>query len=188
MRLTVLIFLVLLFAQPSPVRGQETVEQLFPSGDALGEGWQQIAFRGRLQGLDPSFVDFGRAVYVGPTGERLVLIIYRTGAGAASIRNSWEIVNDVFDRTRVSFNYDFSRDRDLEERPNPIGCVDARRSEGTEQLIGDEFTVGMTLCAADPDLLILAISSGKINGVHGVAASDRVVDLVFSSLEATPTP
>jgi hypothetical protein len=83
---------------------------------------------------------------------------------------------------------DFQRDKALETMSPPSGCSDVRRVEGSERIGGATFQVGVTLCAADPDILLVTAVSGEFNGLTGVEASDAVAEMTLAACSATPTP
>lgn len=127
------------------------------------------------------------AMYLGgPEGARATVVTLRVADSPASVRRLWDQSNELFDDLRVEFEADYSSERELAEFSGPSGCTDARRMTGTDS-IATIIPVGVTLCAADPDLIVLAYASGEVNGLTGFRASDALVELVLrQDAEATP--
>lgn len=160
-----------------------------PPASALGEGWILVADVPPGD-LDASFRGGAFGVYAGPNGSRAVLAIYAVADGMTAVRDSWELANSVFDsyRSEMDYGFDSGRESDLEDAAQPAGCADTRRTYGADQYGFGEFPVGLTLCAADPDLIVLAYTSGQVLSATGVNASDAVVEVVLASdSSATPT-
>ena len=122
----------------------------------------------------------------GPAGARVEVVVVRVEDSPAAIRGSWEGVNELFDNLRVEFDADYASERDLQDRAGPTECSDLRRMEGTDAL-ASPIPIGVTLCAADPDLIVLATASGEVNGLSGYRASDAVVELILRH-EGVGTP
>jgi len=61
--------------------------------------------------------------------------------------------------------------------PPPEGCAEAKRFEGVSRDFG--FPTGITLCAADPDVIVIAVASGLVNDRTGYEAADVVVKAVI---------
>jgi len=163
-------------AQASPVASPvaaSNAERHLPAAEAIGEGWVEVATG--VPEADPAiFVDAASAVYVGPGGARTVVTAWTNLPGRAGVQRSWESVGRVYDGVRfeVTGPKDDGREEELDPRPFPEGCVDARRIDGLDPLYG--LPGAVTQCAIDPDVTVLVIVSGSINDVSGYAASDRV--------------
>src|SRR5215207_428796 len=92
---------------------------------------------------------------VGPEGNRATVLLTRVAEGPAATRKAWELVGQDFDNLRMAFDADYSSERELKEQPLVDGCADMRRMDGADGVIPN-LLVGVSLCAADPDALILA--------------------------------
>jgi hypothetical protein len=101
-----------------------------------------------------------------------------------AIRKSWEDSSDLMSYLTTYLDTDYSREADLETMDAPDGCVEAKRTEGTER--GYLVPVGGTLCAIDPDGILLVLVNGSFNDLTGINASDSVVGLILNG-EGTPT-
>jgi hypothetical protein len=109
--------------------------------------------------------------------------------GLTAVRDSWELSNDYFDHYSFNMDEEYGSEEDLEDRPLPEGCADGRRTFGSDAVLGEDFPAGVTLCAADPDMIILAYASGAVDGQTGYLASDRLVELVLDQADTgTPSP
>jgi hypothetical protein len=70
--------------------------------------------------------------------------------------------------------------------PAPEGCVEAKRSDGQDSY--SYLPSSVTLCAADPDVIVLAVVTGGIDGISDYSISDWVAGSVASGAElAKPT-
>lgn len=182
--LTLLIWLML----PGVALAQDSVAHLFPDGEEIGEGWSQVSFRGATGELDPSIADMARAIYVGPGGERSLILVYKNAPGQSIIRNSADTFNTIFE----SFNYVIGGSQQsltaFDSRTPPRGCDDARRLSGEDDLFPDEFPIGITMCAAGSEYVIFAVVSGYIGPLGGVNASDHLVAFMLDQTSGTPVP
>ena len=169
-------------AMALPVKAQEAPAEMLPDASAIGSGWAQIAALPAVENLDPSFSDAATGVYGGPNGARAVITIFTVAEGMTAIRQSWEVANDSFDfyRQNVDYGYQISREEELASQPLPEGCADARRIYAVDNLGVQQFPVGITLCAADPNVIILAYASGEIDGLTANEASDAITALTLS--------
>jgi hypothetical protein len=68
--------------------------------------------------------------------------------------------------------------------PPPPGCAEAKRVEGIDEQ--DTFPTGVTLCAADPDLILLAVASGAIGDETGYRAADAVIATAIAGTTGSP--
>jgi hypothetical protein len=108
--------------------------------------------------------------------------------GMSAIRDSWELGNGYFSAYSNDVDTDYGAERDLGDRPLPEGCADGRRTFGTDEVLGANFPAGVSLCAADPDMIIVTYASGVIDGQTGYRASDHLVALVLQQHEyGTPS-
>jgi hypothetical protein len=155
---------------------------MLPDASALGSGWTQISALPAVEDLDPSFSDAATGVYGGPNGARAVVTVFIVTEGMTAIRQSWEVANGAFDfyRQNVDYGYQSSREEELAAQPLPEGCADARRIYAVDNLGAQQFPVGITLCAADPNVIVLAYASGEIDGLTANEASDAITALTLS--------
>jgi hypothetical protein len=176
-----------LLITPLGVLAQEpSPHDLFPAPDELGSGWKLLS-AADIPPSDTSAIEqLSEAIYVGPEGNRATVLMSRVAEGPAATRKAWEFMGQSFENFRMAFDADYSSERDLEEQPFVDGCADMRRMDGADKVI-PALLVGVSLCAADPDTLVLAYVSGEVDGLSGHAASDRVVELVLArAVVATP--
>ena len=61
----------------------------------------------------------------------------------------------------------------------PAGCVEAKRIEGIENFV--LLPAGGTMCAIDPDVILIAVVLGDFADQSGVAASDAVIGVVLGT-------
>ena len=154
--------------QETPEPGPNAVK-LLPKADLLGEGWMQTEVRGVDAAVD-LFDEAAVASYGGPEGARAVVYSYLVTDSRAAVRQSWEATSRVFDNYRARLGYDYARDEQLAQIAAPEGCTEAKRSEGEH----DAFfaPAAVTMCAADPDRIVIAVVMGGIDGVTDYTASD----------------
>ncbi len=152
-----------------------------PDAGVFGEGWTETD-RAGLDVPSDIFREASRATYAGPSGSRIVVIAYLTTDTRVAVRQSWETATEQFDSSRYALasNYDYEQAERLEALDPPTGCVEAKRAEGSDDQFG--FTAGLTMCAVDPDAIVITMVSGAVEGESGYAASDAVIG---ESLKAT---
>jgi hypothetical protein len=160
---------------------------LLPEAEALGEGWSRLSGGLEDAGGSQTFNSLSGTTYGGPNGSRAFVVVTIVAEGPAATRESWEFGGTAFEEFRLTFDADYSSERDLEDVPNVQGCADMRRMNGVDKVI-PTLLVGVSLCAADPDKLVLAYVSGEVNGKSGIDASDSIVDLVLNATPASTPP
>lgn len=103
------------------------------------------------------------------------MIVLLTTDSRVAVRQSWEEATETFDsyRYRLAGDSDYSLQERLEAMEPPQGCVEAKRAEGRDGEFG--YTAGVTMCAIDPDVVLLAAASGELTNIEGFGASDAVV-------------
>lgn len=158
----------------SPTAGNSG--RYLPVAEAIGAGWVLVA-TGTPEADPAVFMDAASAVYVGPGGGRAVVMVWTNLPGRAGLQRSWEAVGAISAdlRFEVTGPKDGDREEELAALPLPEGCVDARRIDGPDPLYG--LPGAITQCTVDPDVNVLAIVSGTIDGRSGYEASDRVATL-----------
>jgi len=163
-------------ARASPVASPAVATnsaRYLPSAEVIGLGWTLVA-TGPVD-VDPAiFLDAATAVYVGPDGARAKVSVLTNLPGRAAVQRSWEFVGTVYDDARfeVTGPKDDGREEELAALPFPDGCVDVRRIDGTDPLY--RLPGAMTVCAINPDVTVLVIVSGTVDGLTGHEASDRI--------------
>jgi hypothetical protein len=162
---------------------------LLPPAATFGDGWVllQTDFPGQR---DPAFRAATTGTYAGPAGARLVLDVMLVGAGIPAARDAWDRGNAYlqwYDANMLPES-NVQRDQQLAAMAPPAGCSDALRVEGRERIGSTAFPIGVTLCAADPDVIYVAAVSGGLSGLSGVSASDAVIEMVLAASGATPVP
>ena len=196
-RMTRLLMLVavLLATAPSSAPAQEgapgaAATQLLPEATAFGDEWVRHADPVRFVPSD-AFRDGALVAYGGPAGARVALAAMLVTADRVAVRSAWEAALKTYDRYRNDLSYDEGFAEELGMLPPPGGCAEAKRIEGTSEK--DTFVTGVTLCAADPDIVLLAVVSGRVADLTGYRASDAVVSAVLGEgsvgdgTGATPT-
>ena len=191
-RVALLAFVLIFAISPVTVVAQDdnaAAVAVLPEPETFGDGWVLLETNSPDERL-PAFRAAIIATYGGPNGTRIVLDALLVAEGMTAVRESWERINEYLQgyETNMALEFDFQRDEELEAMAPPSGCADARRVEGNERIGGTAFPVGVTLCAADPDILLVAAVSGEFNGLVGVEASDEVVEMTLAAHVATPTP
>lgn len=178
-RAILLVALVVMGHALSARAQQRSAYDFVPEVEEFGDGWVVVAEEPVLdqEGVESA----AQATYAGPSGSRVYVLAYVTESGAAAIRRGWELANEIFDNSRFRFDYDYGSEQDAEALRPPTGCSDARRTSGGDYAFGPAFPAGLTLCAADPDVIVFAVVSGKVLGETGIAASDAVVSMMIGN-------
>lgn len=165
--------------QASPVATPAVVTnsgRYLPSAEAIGEGWTLVS-TGAPEGDPAVFVDAASAIYIGPGGARVAVMVWTNVPGRAPVQRSWETIGVFYGELRfeVTGPKDADREEELATLALPAGCVDARRIDGLDPLYG--LPGAITQCAIDPDVTVFVIVAGTIDGLSGYEASDRVATL-----------
>lgn len=163
-------------AQEDELEPKPASASYLPDATEIGTEWIEL----RRYGLDlPTdlFREGSAATYVGPHGARIAVLAFLTTDTQVAIRRSWEAATERFDRYRyaVASDYDYGQREVIDAMPPPPGCAESRRAEGAD----DEFGVfaGLTMCAIDPDVILIVVVSGEVMGMTGTDASDAITDL-----------
>ena len=176
---------ILLFGGPAAVLARDDTlpvtpgaGRYLPAATELGADWIDVW----QAGIDPGaelFKEGVKGVYGGPGGSRAIVFAWVIQDSVTAVRRSWEATTDLFDsfRYETADNYDYSAVDDLKSMDPPPGCVEASRAEGASSK--QQFPAGITLCAVDPDVVVLAIVSGELDGKQGYAASDALIATVL---------
>jgi hypothetical protein len=158
-----------------------------PAASDLGPGWSKIWEAGIDPGAD-LFQEGVKAVYGGANGSRAVVYAWVIQDSTTAVRRSWESTAELLGNQRYEWasDYDWSQADEIDSLDPPAGCVESSRDEGTDP--NSQFPAGLTLCAVDPDVIVLTIVSGELADESGYLASDTLVQLALQNSRATPTP
>jgi hypothetical protein len=159
-----------------------------PDVAGFGDGWT-IARTAALEVDTDVFRDGAVAVFAGPGGARVVAAVMLVTQERVAVRRSWESAMSLYDNYSGELEYLSGRDDELDTVPPPPGCVEAKRIDGTARQLGIDLGIpmGVTLCAAEPDLTVLVVASGIVLGLSGYEASDAIASLMVAT-KPQPTP
>lgn len=148
---------------------------------AFGAGWSGARTAGLEVDTDV-FRDGAVSTLVGPDGARVVLVALLVTEDRVAVRRSWEAAVAIYDNYAGELEHLDGRDDELDSEPPPAGCVEAKRIDGTARQLGIDtgIPMGVTLCAADADLIVLVVASGTVAGRSGYAASDAIASLMVA--------
>jgi hypothetical protein len=134
-----------------------------------------------------SFREGAAGIYLGPQGARVIFVSLLATSSHVAVRKSWDDASKLLDEGGSMTSQDYTKVQDLSTVPPPNGCVEAKRTEGTENFTG--LLSGGTMCAIDPDIILIAITFGSVGQDSGVAASDAVIEAALGIAPApTATP
>lgn len=145
-----------------------------PVAADLGPNWVDVW----QSGIDPGaelFKEGVKAVYGGPDGSRAIVYAWVIQDSTTAVRRSWEETADLMGNSRYEWasDYDFSQASEIDILPPPAGCVESSRAEGVDP--DSQYPAGLTMCAVDPDIILLTIVSGEIEGETGYRSSDLLI-------------
>jgi hypothetical protein len=199
--INVVFFALVLTAAPrwTATYAQETTPEpggaaaaLLPEAAPLGPGWtidvtvSPSVLRPRSFVLSPDVFREGAArIYLGPAGGRILIVTLLLTESRVAVRQGWEDATELLALIVDDASTDAVRTEQLATLPPPPGCVEAKRNEGTQHILLQPL--GVTMCAVDPDLIVIASVSGDWSGQAGTAASDHLVALVTQPM-TTPGP
>lgn len=199
-RVLIAVVFILMPALGTPVaRAQDdappstAAARYLPTAEQIGAGWA-VTRSAALEVDTDVFRDGAVAVLAGPDGARVVAAAMLVTQDRVAIRRSWEAAMALYDNYSGELAYLPGRDDELDTVPPPAGCVEAKRIDGTARQLGIDtgIPMGVTLCAADPDLILLAVASGPVLERTGFEASDAIASLQIgasaASQAATPEP
>jgi hypothetical protein len=151
-----------------------------PAAEALGDAWIETSRAGIAPGAE-LFREGVRGVYGGPEGTRALVYVWLTQAGETTRQGAWDTTAAFL----VTRSQQWAADTSSLQvgaaiTPAPLsGCTYLGRAEGVDP--DSQIPGGLSLCAVDPDVIVLAIVSGEFDGASGLQASDALVQI---SLEA----
>jgi hypothetical protein len=195
-RLVVLIAFVMVLPAPALALARQNNDEpvsteaarYLPVADQFGPDWS-VARTAPLEVDTDVFRDGAVVVLSGPNGARVIAVAMLVTQERVAIRRSWEAAMSLYDNYSGELEYLAGRDDELDTAPPPEGCVEAKRIDGTARQLGIDtgIPMGVTLCAAEPDLIVLAVASGTVFGLIGFEASDAIAALLTSARsDATP--
>ena len=158
-------------AQDEPPDPGATARAYLPASDGFGPGWKRFPPTAVPNLVAGTFREGAMASYGGPEGARVVLIALLVDE--SFVRRGWEEATTLFENYQYNLAYDYERGEQLRNVPPPPGCAEAKRIDGPDY--DDGYPTGITLCAADPDVILLAVASGAVSDESGFAASDNVI-------------
>jgi hypothetical protein len=187
-RVAIIFTLALLLSQSlvgAPATAQEPTQapssdalRLLPNADAFGPGWTMP--KPPVASIPSNaFRDGAVATYGGADGRRILLTVLILSRDTVAIRRGWEEAGDRFDDFGERLQHERNREDELLSVPPPPGCVEAKRIDGTDE--DDGFDAGVNLCAADPDIVLLAVVWGDFGAQRGYLASDLVVSTALGA-------
>jgi hypothetical protein len=185
--LSVPVFILMICFLPVAARSQETTPEpgptaaeSLPPASALGNGWTQatpvspdILAEYSFTMSPDVFSEGAAATYLGPNGSRVLIVNLIITDNRVAIRKSWEDATSLLDAMSFAVREDYEQTENLETMTAPKGCVEAKRKEGIEQ--GFLTPYAATMCAIDPDRIMLVIVSGTFEQGAGVEASDAIM-------------
>jgi hypothetical protein len=164
---------------PTPEPGPNATK-LLPEASALGAEWTlsetvspDLLARYSFEMTPDVFREGAASIYLGPDGARIAVVSLLITENRVAIRQSWEDATQLLDNVRSDASTDYTRDEALETMDPPAGCVEAKRIEGIQDFV--LLPLGGTMCAIDPDVILIAIVFGQFADQTGVAASDAVI-------------
>jgi hypothetical protein len=158
-----------------------------PKAQAFGPEWE-LVHTDRLDLAVDAFRGGALGVFTGPAGSRILIAVMLVTDSRVAVRRSWEEASALFHHYSGELAYDSERGDVLDRLPPPEGCVEAKRIDGVARQLGlsTGIPMGLTLCAADPDVILLVVASGNLHTLVGYAFSDAVASLMLESNESTP--
>lgn len=157
-----------------------------PDADALGGGWSQVrsgaseSILGNQQLNSDVFPYSGMgAVYVGPGGARVTLLVLPLRAESVPNNQVSESVRAVQDSMASSWSVDRIASAAWRSVSPPNGCTVSERVSGIVPIV--TLPGGVTSCQLTGVGVALFVAvEGEYDGRSGVLASDQVVSLIVS--------
>src|SRR4051794_35948985 len=151
-----------------------------PVAEAFGQGWLEISQAGIAPG-PKVFREGVKAVYGGPEGSRALVYVWLTQDGEKARQDAWDQTAAFFQiKTQQWAADDSSSQLSGTSATSPAtGCREGRRAEGVDP--DAQFAGGLTLCAVDPNVIVLTIVSGELDGASGSQASDALLQIALEA-------
>jgi hypothetical protein len=151
-----------------------------PAAEALGDAWIETSRAGIAPGAE-LFREGVRGVYGGPEGTRALVYVWLTQAGETTRQGAWDTTAAFLVTKSQQWAADtLSLQVGAASTPAPLsGCTDLGRAEGVDP--DSQIPGGLSLCAVDPDVIVLAIVSGELDGASGLQASDALVQIALEA-------
>lgn len=151
-----------------------------PAAEAIGDGWIETSRAGIAPGPE-LFREGVRAVYGGPEGARVLVYVWLTQDGETARQGAWQTTAAFLLAKSQQWAADTSSLQvGAASTPSPLsGCTDLGRAEGVDP--DSQIPGGLTLCAVDPDVIVMTIVSGELDGASGSQASDALVQLALET-------
>jgi hypothetical protein len=113
-----------------------------PDVTGFGDAW--ILTRTAALEVDSDvFRDGAVAVFAGPGGARVVAAVMLVTQERVAVRRSWESAMSLYDNYSGELEYLSGRDDELDTVPPPLGCVEAKRIDGTARQLGIDLGIPM---------------------------------------------
>lgn len=157
-----------------------------PEAEALGSGWKRIrsgsseSILGSRQLNSDVFPYSGMgAVYVGPDGARVTLVVLPLRTEAIPLNQVSDSVRSVQDSMASSWSVDRIASAAWRSVSPPNGCTVSERVSGIVPIV--TLPGGVTSCQLTGVGVALFVAvEGEYDGRSGVLASDRVVGMIVS--------
>jgi hypothetical protein len=151
-----------------------------PTAEAIGDGWIETSRAGIAPGPE-LFREGVREVYGGPEGTRALVYVWLTQPGETARQGAWDTTAAFLLSKSQQWAADTSSLQvGAASTPSPLsGCTDLGRAEGVDP--DSQIPAGLTLCAVDPDVIVLTIVSGEFDGASGVQASDALLQIALEA-------
>lgn len=162
-----------------------------PEADALGSDWTRVrsgsseSILGNQQFNTEVFPYSGMgAVYVGPDGARVTLLVLPLKTEALPVNQVSDSVRSVQDSMASSWSVDRIASAAWRSVSPPTGCTVSERVSGIVPIV--TLPGGVTSCQLSGVGVALFVAvEGEYDGRSGVLASDRVVGMIVSGDIAT---
>lgn len=160
--------------------------QFVPDGEQLGQEWTQVrvgsseSILGNQQINSDVFPYSGRgAVYVGPNGARVTLVVLPLRTESVPLNQLSDSVRSVQDSMAGTWSVDRIASAAWRSVTPPNGCTVAERTSGIVPVV--TLPGGVTSCQLTGVGVVLFVAvEGEYDGRDGVLASDLVVGKIVS--------
>jgi hypothetical protein len=158
-----------------------------PDAAFLGQEWEQLRVGAAETLLDSEETlsanifpyDGLGAIYVGPQGSRVTLIVLPVTDEALPANQVKEAIGDVQNDMIVSWNKDRIATASFLDTAPPIGCDTAHRASGIVPVL--TIPAGATACQLrSANVAIFVTVEGNVGDVSGVEAADEVIEMLLT--------